>query len=284
MSADNPNATEIVEAAAKNARRDVQDIAHDDTIGITLTQLFQVGSRAIYLCKAQKRTFFEQGSKDSANDDLGVPYVKTEAETSITKGRQTPNKQAMAITGISLARRGVRVVLNYQTLGTIGDLANIPEFIAFRSGNMEMIDRSGAFLPFELGGHPGFLEDVLDTIRSRAVIVPKFGSKVSGDPIRADRIPCGDASSGLRAAGSPETFNRLKLPIGYLWQPDNANADSEFAMEMSIPKPFLIAANMPACGFNTAEIAAYPQVLVAQVDFTLRVHGRAVAPTSGNAG
>ena len=284
MSAENPSATEIIEAEAKSKRRDVQDIAHDDTIGVLFTRIHAVGSRAIYRCNVQTQTFFDKGNKDSGNDDLGVPYVKTAAETSIARGRTTPNKQAMAITGITLAARGVRVVADADTFGTLGALAGNPDFVAFREGKMELIDRAGLVLPFELGGHPGFLENVLDCIRPRAVLLPKFGQKVSGDPIRADRVPCGDATSGLRAAGMPETFNKFKLPIGFLWQPDNSDADSEFALDLTIPKAFLLTVNTPECGFNTGENPAFPAIPNFVADLTVRVHGRAVAPTSANAG
>lgn len=283
MSAENPNAQEIIEAQAKNKRRDVQDIAHDDTIGVLFTLIHRVGSKSLFKCDVQKQVFFDKGTKDGGNDDLGIPYIKTNAETSLEKGRNTPNKQAMAITGITLSARGVRAVIDSTTFGTLGALATNADFIAFRKGEIEMVDRAGLVLPYEIGGHPGFLENVLDCIRPRAVLKPKFGTKVSGDPIRADRVPCGDATSGLRAAGAPETYNRLKLPIGFLWQPDNSDADSDFAMELEIPKRFLLTVNTPAVGFNTGD-AAFCQVDKFMADLTLRVHGRAVAPTSGNAG
>lgn len=285
MSADNPTALEIIEAEAKGLRRDVQDIAHDDTIGVLLTLLYKLDGKSIYVCDVQDHTFFDQGSKDGGSDDLGIPYVKTAAETSIRKGRETPNKQSMAITALSLSRRGARATFSAPSLGTVETtLGLLPQFQAFVAGQMEMIDRAGLVLPFEIGGHPGFLEDVFDSIRSRAVITPKFGEKVSGDPIRADRIPCGDATSGLRAAGSPETFNRLKLPLGYIWRPDNSSADSQFGMEIKIPKAFLYAVNTPAFGFNVSGTPAYASPTKVMIDFTLRVHGRAISPTSGNAG
>lgn len=284
MSAEFPTAREILEAEAKAQRRDVQDIAHDDTIGVTMKRLFRLGSKHLFLVPKQTKIFFDQGTSQSQNDDLGIPYVKTAAETSLGQGRKTPNKQAMAIEAISLVRRGVRVLADSTSFGTIGALAGIPEFVAFRRGEIELIDRAGLILPFEMGGHPGFLEDVLDTIRSRAVLTPLFGRKVQGDPIRADRVPCGDASTGLRAAGSPENFNKYKLPIGIIWRPENASADSEFAFELDIPKPFLVAVNAPAVAFNTGTEPSYVDIETCMVDLTLRVIGRAMAPTSGNAG
>lgn len=281
MSVEAPTALEIVEAEAKAQRCDIQDVGHDDTVGITLHQLARAGSRHIFICRAQKKTFFDAGTSDSKNDALGIPYRKTPAETSLQNGRETPNKQTMAVTAFSLARRGVRVRIDTTSLGTHG-LGGLSEFNDACKGDIEIIDRAGLILPFEFGGHPGFLEDVMDAVRSRAVLTPKFGRKVSGDPIRADRIPCGDATSGLRAAGTPENFNRYKLPVGYVWRQSNAKSDSEFAVEIEIPKPFLFTVNAPAFAFASAE--TYADIDVVEVDFTLRAIGRAYSPVGINAG
>jgi hypothetical protein len=285
MSQDNPTAEEIIESEAKGQRRETQHIAHDDTVGIAIRRVFRLGSKHLFYVPEQTKIFFGQGTSENGNDDLGVPYRKTAAETSLSKGKETPNKQAMAITGLSLSRRGVRAKIDQASLGTVGGLLTVTDFTKVLTGDMELIDRAGLILPFELGGHPGFLEDVLDAIRSRAVLIPKFGTKVEGDPIRADRVPCGDATSGLRAAGMPENFNRYKLPIGFLWRPSNASADSEFTVKLVIPKPFFVTVNAPECAFNTdAENPAYADVDTAMIDFTLRAHGKAIAPVSGNAG
>lgn len=274
----------IMQEAAKD-RVDIQHLAHDDTMGVALVlvDVDPATGRAVYECPAQKIDFFAFGTDDSFNDRLG-PYKKTAAETSLSKGRETPNKSNMAITGLSMARRGIRTKVETADLGDVrAGLANSESWKAMLRGEIEIIDRSGLFLPFEFGGHPGFLEDVLDGIRSRGVFTPKFGKKTSGDPIRADRIPCGDATSGLRAAGDPMNMNRYSLPIGYLWRASNKSQDSEFSLQLEITKAFLLTVNCPRFGLNDGDPVKYVAPPVIMVDFTTRVHGKSASPVSTNA-
>lgn len=280
------SAEAIIMKEAAESKVDIQHLAHDDTMGVALVlvDVDPTTGRAVYKCPEQKVDFFAFGTDDAFSDLLG-PYKKTAAETSLQKGRETPNKSNMAITGLSMARRGIRTKVLAADLGDVrAALANDATWKAMLNGETEIIDRSGLFLPFEFGGHPGFLEDPLDAIRSHAVFTPKFGKKTSGDPIRADRIPCGDATSGLRAAGDPMNMNRYSLPIGYLWRASNKSQDSDFSLQLEITKAFLITVNCPKMGLNDGDPIRYVAPPIVMVDYTTRVHGKSASPVSTNAG
>ena len=281
-----PSARAYVLGQKKGTKQDVSFVGIEDTIGVLLERVARKSAdgRTLWRVPIQTIDGFATGTDQAESDKLGVSYKKTQAETSLLKGRETPSASAIAIEGVSLARRGVRVKIdaNSPELGNGIDSFFTPYLAEINSGTAEVIDRAGLMLPFELGGHPGFLEDVMNEIRSRMVFQPKIARKEKGEPIRCDRIPCGDATSGLRAAGDPLNANRFKLPTGLVWMPNGQGADADFSVQFIIPRAFYFTMNSPQFGFNDGDPVGYPNYEKALVEFTVRLHGLSLAPPSVN--
>lgn len=213
------------------------------------------------------------------------PNVKiaTEADTNVSKGRQTNGVETFVIEGMSSSFKDIRV--NYGTLVFGGGTVNPadPVSIAAYRGQTILLDPGSLISPPQ-GNSPFNLELPLGEI-----IKPNMAIEFEWDRSRVikigtlDEIPEGGAKSYLKASGEPSTQNRYRVPEGYVWERQGL-PDSEFIVRGTLTDNVLIPINLVGLGGAAAPTNAGGSNTLTQlfVDIVMRIHGLAVAYPSRN--
>jgi hypothetical protein len=221
------------------------------------------------LLKGQRVLWFDYGVGDAmpwAPGTVNPTKIATDADTNLSRGRQTNGVEDFVIEAMSATHKATRVAYaSGTTVSTDVDVQNM--FI----GNLATMDPAALFAPPQVQSPFNLEDSLLDAIRGNCSIQFLWDSK-SVLPIGTlDEIPEGGAKSFLRASGDPRTDNRYKVPEGYTWRKQGIK-DCDFVVIGEIEDTVIVPISLVATdGGATIEV---PQSIF--VDLTFRLHGIAI--------
>lgn len=206
----------------------------------------------------------------------------TEADTNVSKGRQTNGVETFVIEGMSSSFKCVRARYNNATVPA-GVTAADHSVISAYQGTTAILDPGSLLAPPQVNS-PFNLELPLGE-----AIKPQMSIEFEWDRSRIikigtlDEIPEGGAKSYLKASGEPTTANRFRVPEGYVWERQGL-PDSEFIVRGVVQDDIVIPLNLIGMGGLAAPTNAGGSNTLTNlwVDVILRIHGLAVSYPSRN--
>lgn len=206
----------------------------------------------------------------------------TEADTNVSKGRQTNGVETFIIEGMSSTFKAVRV--NYNSAVPAGvTVAADPSTIGAYKGTVQILDPGALMSPPQVNS-PFNLE-----LPMGEAIKPNMAIEFEWDRTRVikigtlDEIPEGGAKSYLKTSGEPSVSNRYRIPEGYIWERQGL-PDSEFIVRGTLTDPIVIPINLVGLGGAAAPTNALGSNTITQlfIDVVVRLHGLAVSYPSRN--
>lgn len=217
----------------------------------------------------------------------GFTKVASEADTNVSKGRQTNGVESFVIESMSSSFKDVRVRYVGTTGVPIPGGATVaftdPATIAAYAGLGIIIDPGSLMSPPQVNS-PFNLE-----LPMGEACKPSIAIEFEWDRSRIikigtlDEIPEGGAKSFLKASGNPDTSDRYRCPEGYIWERQGL-PDSEFIVRGTLADDIVMPFNTIGLGGAAAPTNAGGSNLVTNffVDIVLRLHGLAVSYPSRN--
>lgn len=221
------------------------------------------------LLKGQIVNWFDYGVGDSfpwAPGTANPTKIATDADTNLSRGRQTNGVEDFVIEGISSTAKGFRVAYaDGTTVSTDVDVVS-----AF-SGNLEIRDPAALMAPPQCDS-PVNLEGVLfEALKPVCAIEFLWDQKNVLKIGTLDEIPEGGAKSFLHASGDPRTDNRYKVPEGYAWRKQGMK-DCDFVVVGSVEDTVILPITLIATdGGATVEVPKY-----IYLDVVMRLHGMSI--------
>lgn len=210
----------------------------------------------------------------------GVSVAATDADTTLSKPRQTNGSEDFIIEGISATHRATRLSsTESQRMATSGTADGLSAMVKQAlEGFSYLNDGQGCISGAEAAGPS--LEDILyqavapnaslefEWVRQR---VMKVGT--------LEQMPEGAGRSRLRAMGDANTANRFKVPEGLVWR-RQGQQDSEFIarvrIETPIVVPFVARDTVADPGADPPVEALSPTPKLIALEVALRLHGLAL--------
>lgn len=229
--------------------------------------------------------FFDYQIGQQLPDGFGGTFNAPDSWTNMQKASQTNGAVRFVVEGISCTYRNPRFA--YASADKPAQIVT-PAVMAFFEGNAAAgvtgtppptgIDAAAILAPAQLHS-PFNLEAAIANACSKASsLYVQFDQEKIDYVGTGDEFPEGGAQSYLRAQGQPRHDNRYRIPEGYLWR-EAGQPDSTLNVIWSLREPVVI----PISGVELpglAEGTKLPSKLA--LDITLRLHGLAVRPPTGN--
>jgi hypothetical protein len=203
----------------------------------------------------------------------GATRLATEADTNLSKPRETNGVEDFVFDGISMTCKSMRS--DYSAAAYSGTDADV---INALQGKNAIYDPAAIdevpqlFSPFNL-------ENALwEAIKSAIAIEIEWDRTRVEKIARADAFVEGGGRSYLKASGEPTTANRYRIPEGYLWRRQGM-PDDELIVRGTVREPVIV----PITLINPSNAAAgvkVPNNLY--LDITVRLHGLSLSVPSQN--
>ena len=233
----------------------------------------------------QQVNLFDYAIAQAIPDGFGAQFSAPDSWTNMQKQGQTNGAVRFVIEGISITWRNARLL--YPGGAVTGIAAGPTSVSAWMYGN----NASGvtgtppptgvdpAALIYVPQAHSPFnLENAIAQIVAKASSCLIAFDQEKIDYIgTADEFPEGGASSYLRANGQPRHDNRYKIPEGYLWR-EAGKPDSTMNVQFALREPAVV----PLSLIVPPGMATVITPTKIAIDFTMRLHGLAVRPPTGN--
>lgn len=224
------------------------------------------------LLKGQRVNWFDYGVGAAfpwAPGTINPTKIATDADTNLSRGRQTNGVEDFVIEAISATHKDTRVAY----ASTVSAATNDNDVKDMFIGNIATMDPGALFAPPQVQS-PFNLEDSLfDAVRGNCSINFLWDSKSTIPIGTLDEIPEGGAKSFLRASGDPRTDNRYKIPEGYLWRKQGVK-DCDFVVVGEIEDTVIVPISLVATDGALSGALPVPQFIY--VDIAVRLHGIAI--------
>ncbi len=236
---------------------------------------------ALRCAKGQQIKLFAYGIGDTGESAGLHPSVPTtNAETNIMERYQTDNED-VAIEGLSMTVRGVRVT--YDNMGAGVWPSDNTVHTAIMQGTVTIEDVSATMIPPEISSPMTLQDALLHCVRGKVSVVPLFDRKAQDYIARLDKFPEGGANSYLLANGEPSHHNFFRLHEGFVWRKSNAATDKLFQLALTMENDALFFCTQPNL-WQPASPALAILGPLKYIDFelTMYLHGRAFYIPSKN--
>jgi len=236
----------------------------------------------------QTVNLFDYAIAQAVSDGFGGQFAAPDSWTQMQKQGQTNGAVRFVIEGISITWRNVRLQYpNDSITGVTAAAGTASSIRAWAYGNAAAgVTNSppptgvdpGALIYVPQAHSPFNLENAVGQVLAKASsCLIQFDQEKIDYIGTSDEFPEGGASSYLRANGQPRHDNRYKIPEGYLWR-EAGKPDSTMNVQFALREPAVIPLSLVVSPGMSAVVTP----LKMAIDFTMRLHGLAVRPPTGN--
>lgn len=233
---------------------------------------------------AQQVVFFDYQIGQSLADGFGGQFNAPDSWTNMQKAAQTNGAVRFVIEGISVNYRNPRF---QYAAAAIPAQCTTPTVQAFLAGNAaagitgtpapQGLDAAAIVAPPQLHSPFNLEASIAQAAAACTSIYVVFDQERTDLIGSLDEFPVGGAASYLRSIGAPEHSNRYRIPEGYLWR-EAGQPDSSLNVNLNLREPLVFPITLLTLPGATS--VAVPQKVA--LDITMRLHGLAVRPPSGN--
>ena len=241
--------------------------------------VYFVGDVETTLDPAVRILHFAEQTRDAflyAQKDLvpGLDRPATAADTSLIEAGKTPYGVDMAIEGLTC--EFVQALPEFDWPDAFTPPASVNMATGQRNGRW--FDPAGIFTPLQLHS-PEMRENAIETLLRGAIVTDiKFDNSAEINLGTLAGWPSGGGSM-LRAYGTPDYTNRLKISEGFLWM--GSDADSRMRIRAQLVMPCSMPIRIRDIENPDASRISFPLKRV-RVGFRFKVHGKSFGEPSKN--